>query len=225
MKDYGYQTRRERFERLDRPHAQQLPSESFRITDVKLNVLIGKNYHIRYRDHFYSAPFEYTGKRATVRRCGGMVEIFCNNQLLTRHLYSTRKFMYSTKTEHMPKSHQFTKGLTSGWIIAQASKIGNNTVNAVTAVMQRSEHVQQGFNAALGVLRLEKVYSPERLEAACRRCLYYRSVSYKTLKSVLENNLDQKPLTTVSATTQQLSKAIVHENLRLNFDQQQKAGE
>ncbi len=221
MKDYGYQTRRERFERLDRPYAQELPSEPFRITDVKLNVLIGKNYHVRYCDHFYSAPFEYVGKRAIVKRCGGMVEIIYDNQLLASHLYSSRKFRYSTKPEHMPKAHQFTIGLTPGWIIAQASKVGNNTVNAVTTVMQRNDHVQQGFNAALGILHLEKVYSSERLEAACVRCLHYKSVSYRTLKSVLENNLEQKPLTTVS--TKQPSKAVMHENLRLDFEQQQKA--
>lgn len=225
MKDYGYQNRRERFERLDRDQAQPLPSEPFRITDVKLNVLVGKNYHIRYHDHFYSVPFEHVGKRVTVRRCGGMVEVFYDNLLLTRHLYSTRKFGYSTKTEHMPKAHQFTKGLTPGWIIAQASKIGNNTVNAVTAAMQRSEHVQQGFNSALGVLRLAKAYSPERLEAACRRCLYYKCVTYRSLKSVLENNLDQKPLNEVSTPTQQSSKVVMHKNLRRDFGQQQKRKE
>jgi len=222
MKDYGYQTRFERFERLDRPQAQSLPSDPFRITDVKLNVLAGKNYHIRYHDHFYSVPFEHVGKRVTVRRCGGMVEIFYDNQLLTRHLYCTRKFGYSTKTEHMPKAHQFVKGLTPGWIIAQASKIGNSTVNAVTNVMQRSEHVQQGFNAALGVLHLAKAYSPQRLEAACRRCLYYKCVTYRALKSVLESNLDQKPLNEVSTPTQNSSKIVVHENLRRDFSQQQK---
>jgi len=181
---------------------------------------VGKNYHIRYRDHFYSTPFEYVGKRVTVRRCGGMVEIFHDHQLLTNHLFSTRKFGYCTKTEHMPKEHQFVKGLTPGWIIAQAAKIGNNTVDVVTAIMRRSEHIQQGFGTTLGVLRFAKVYTPQRLEAACWRCLYYKCVTYKALKSVLENNLDQQPLTGIlPAGTKQTTGVIMHENLRRNFDQ------
>lgn len=222
MKDYGYQNRRERFERLDKPYAQPLPSEPFRITDVKMNVLVGKNYHIRYCDHFYSVPFKHVGKRVIVRRCGSMVEIYYDNQLLAGHLYGICKYKYSTKKEHMPKDHQFVKGLTPGWIIAQASKIGNNTVNAVTAVMQRSEHVQQGFNAALGILRLGKAYSPKRLESASMRCLYYGCVNYRTLKSVLENDLDKKPLNGTSTPNQQTTKTIVHENLRRDFHQKQK---
>src|SRR4030042_6165649 len=137
MKDYGHQTRRERFERLDRPYAQPLPAEPFRITDIKHDVLVGKNYHLRYCDHFYSVPFEKVGMRVIVRRNGMMVEIFHDGQLPTRHLYSTRKFGYSTKSEHMPREHQFVKGLTPGWIMAQAAKIGDNTTGAVAEV--RSE--------------------------------------------------------------------------------------
>lgn len=217
MKDYGYQSRRERFDLLDRPHAQALPLEPFRITDVKDDVLIGKNYHVRYAQHHYSVPFTLVGQRVRLRRSGMMVEIFHNGQLLTRHMYSSVKFRYSTKSEHMPKEHQFVKGLTPGWIIAQAAKIGDNTVNAVTAVMRRCQHVQQGFNAALGILSFAKAYSPERLEAASRRCLHFNCVSYRTLKSVLANNLDGQPLNGSSAAASHSATALVHENLRRDF--------
>jgi transposase len=218
MKDYGYQTRRERFASLDRPYAQSLPEEPFRITDIKYDVLVGKNYHIRYNDHFYSVPFQKTGNRVMVRRCSGMVEIFHDGQLLTRHLFSTRKFGYSTKRDHMPSAHQFVKGLTPGWIIAQAAKIGENTVNAVGQVMRRSEHVQQGFNAALGVLSLAKAYTPERLEIACQRCIHFNTVTYRALKSVLVNNLDQQPICGLGSAQRETQPVVLHENLRRDFD-------
>jgi len=214
MKDYGNQTRRERFERLDKPYAQQLPSGPFRISEVKLNVLVGKNYHVRYKDHFYSVPFEHVGKRVKIRRCGGMIEIIYDGQYLARHLYSMRKYGYTTKKEHMPQAHQFTKGLTPGWIISQAANIGQNTEDVIAAIMRRAEHVQQGFNAALGVLRLAKVYTPQRLEAACARCLHYRTTNYRALKSVLQNNLDKKPLENEKKDTIPLT----HENLRGDYE-------
>lgn len=217
MKDYGHQTRRERFEQLDRPHAQPLPTEPFRITDVKHDILVAKNYHIRYAEHFYSVPFTMVSERVTVRRNGMMVEIIHDGQPLTRHLFGSSKFRYTTKLEHMPRDHQFVKGLTPGWIIAQAAAIGENTVNAVTSVMRRCEHVQQGFNAALGILSFAKAYSAERLEAACRRSLHFNSVTYQTLKSVLANGLDQQPLM-LQAPAQQPA-TLVHENLRLDFGQ------
>jgi transposase len=218
MKDYGNQTRKERFERLDKPYAQPLPSEPFRITEVKLDVLVRKDYHVRYNDHFYSVPFDYVGKRVKVRRSGGMVEIMYDGKHLARHLYSWEKYRYTTKSEHMPQAHQFVKGLTPGWIIGQAARIGQNTVAVVTAIMKRSEHVQQGFNAALGVLRLAKVYTEPRLEAASARCMYYRTTTYRALKSVLQNNLDKEPfIADLKTGTIRQNDTFTHENLRGDY--------
>jgi len=219
MKDYGNQTRRERFERLDKENAQQLPPQPFRITEIKDDVLVGKNYHIRFNDHFYSIPFHLVGKRVNVRRSGSLVEVFYDNQKITSHLYSTAKFRYTTKTEHMPKSHQFVKGLTPGWIIAQASKTGPNTTTFVSKIMKRAEHVQQGFNAALGVLQLAKTYDNSRMEAACERCIVFKIETYRALKSVLQNNLDKKPIESKQNKTNEVQTELFnHENIRGSFE-------
>jgi hypothetical protein len=119
----------------------------------------------------------------------------------------------------MPQVHQFVKGLTPGWIMAQAAKVGQNTVDVVAAIMKRSEHVQQGFNAALGVLRFAKVYTEPRLEAACARCLYYRTTTYRALKSVLQNNLDSEPLPDAAAIpVAPNDQPLMHENLRGTYE-------
>lgn len=219
MKDYGYQSRKERFETLDRSYAQELPTEPFRVTDVKENVLVGKTYHVVYEKHHYSVPFTMVGQRVRVRRSGMMIEIIHNGTVLTRHIFSPQKFRYTTRAEHMPKEHQFVKGLTPGWIIAQAAKVGESTVNVVTAEMRRCEHVQQGFGRALGILRFAKAFSSERLEAACRRCLHFDCISYQAVKSVLAKSLDQQPLPGCSETSHRHSTTIVHENLRRDFGQ------
>lgn len=214
MKDYGNQTRKERFERLDKPYAQPMPQEPFRISAIMHEVLVRKNYHVQYEHHYYSVPFAYVGKRVTVKRCGSMVEIYHDGKRLASHLFSLQKYRHSTKTEHMPSAHQFVKGLTPGWIIAQAAQIGQNTVDVVTAIMKRSEHVQQGFNASLGILRFAKAYSQVRLEAACARCLHFGTTSYRSVKSVLENNLDKEP---IGAQPNINDEPLVHENLRGDY--------
>ena len=43
-------------------------------------------------------------------------------------------------------------------------------------------------------MRLGKSYSPERLEAACRRALTLGACSYKSIESILKNGLDRQPL-------------------------------
>ncbi len=59
-------------------------------------------------------------------------------------------------------------------------------------------------------MRLGKRYGPERLEAACCRALAINSVSYKSIESILKNNLDQQPL----PNEQPAQPTIKHPNVR-----------
>jgi len=43
-------------------------------------------------------------------------------------------------------------------------------------------------------MRLGKRYSPERLEAACRRALLLGACSYKSMESILTKGLEPPPL-------------------------------
>jgi len=44
------------------------------------------------------------------------------------------------------------------------------------------------------VIGLGKKYGPARLEAACRRALFFENPRYRTVKSILAQGLDQLPL-------------------------------
>ena len=42
-----------------------------------------------------------------------------------------------------------------------------------------------------------KRFGKERLEAACERAMFIKGIGYASITSILNNNLDQKPLTQV----------------------------
>jgi hypothetical protein len=44
------------------------------------------------------------------------------------------------------------------------------------------------------LIRLADSYSAERLAAACRRALLYETLTYRSVKEILRNNLDSLPL-------------------------------
>jgi hypothetical protein len=44
------------------------------------------------------------------------------------------------------------------------------------------------------VLRLERLYGPARVEAACRRAQAIDAVAYRSVQSILKTGLDQQPL-------------------------------
>ena len=76
--------------------------------------------------------------------------------------------------------------------------------------MENRKHPEQGFRACLGIMRLAKQYSPERVEAACCRALHLKAYSYKSVESILKTNLDKQELPESSAP----EKPIVHYNIR-----------
>jgi hypothetical protein len=64
-------------------------------------------------------------------------------------------------------------------LLAAAEKIGPSTIAQCEAIMRAKPHTEQGFRSCLGILRLEKTYGAQRLEAACRRGISIGAASYR----------------------------------------------
>ena len=190
MRDYGGQSRKQRFLELDKPYLKPLPINPFRISEVKNYVAVGLNYHIQFKKHFYSVPFALAKKRVDVHLNGATIEIYHNGQHCCRHQFSTRQGGYTTNTEHMPPSHAFVRGMRPEWFISKANEVGTSTAAMAEAIMKKCAHPQQGFRAVQGLLRLAKIYPRERMEAACSRALNLKAHRYADVKSILERSLD-----------------------------------
>jgi transposase len=88
--------------------------------------------------------------------------------------------------------------------------VGTATAQLVRTVLESRPHPEMGYRACLGILRLGKTYSNERLEAASQRALQLGACSYQSLKSILKRSLDRQP-----ALEPETSKpGPQHENLR-----------
>ena len=64
----------------------------------------------------------------------------------------------------------------------------------VTAIIESRDHPEQGYRAALGIIRLAKGYAADRLDAACRRALALDVCRYQSIKSILRSGKDKEPL-------------------------------
>ena len=92
-----------------------------------------------------------------------------------------------------------------------STRPGPETAAMVRGVMESRPHPEQGYRTCLGIIRLGIRYGERRLEAACRRALSVRALSYRSLDSILKNGLDQKPLPAVGIRP---TDRRHHENLR-----------
>ena len=61
----------------------------------------------------------------------------------------------------------------------------------ITAILANRPHPEQGFRTCLGVLRLYPSIAPARAEAVSARALEINAMTYKSVASILNNNLDR----------------------------------
>lgn len=203
-------SRLSQFEKLDKPALKPLPSTPYKFAEWS-KARPGPDYHVMVDKHYYSVPYTFIKKSLDVRFTDQTVEIFYRSKRIASHLREYTYWKYTTLTEHMPKAHQKYAEWTPERIINWAEKIGVATSQLVEKVIATKEHPQLAFRACLGILRFGKSYSETRLEAACSRALKIGAYSYKSIESILKNNLDQVP---VSRSEMLTATKESHENVR-----------
>jgi transposase len=203
-------TRRKLFETIDKPALKPLPSRPYEYAEWK-RARVNIDYHIEIYRHYYSVPYQLAREQVDVRITAATVEVLFKNRRVASHRRSYIPWRSTTLKEHMPKSHQKHLEWTPSRIINWAGKNGPYTQKIVSHIMDSRPHPEQGFRSCLGIMSLAKHYSPERLEDACYRALMIKGCSYKSVKSILKNGLDQQPL--LFDETENTSP-VTHDNIR-----------
>ena len=212
MRHYGGASRRDLFERLERPHLGPLPAEPFEYADW-LKAGVNVDYHVAVDHHFYSVPHTLVPlhERLGVRLTATAVEIFHRGQRVAAHRRSFERGRHTTLTEHMPRAHQAHAGWRPSRFVDWASTIGPQTAALVTAILADRPHPEQGYRSCLGILRLAKRYDAARLKAACARALAAGARSYRHVDAILKRGLDRVAGVGDPAAA---PLAVPHENIR-----------
>lgn len=203
-------SRRSLFETVDQPALKPLPATPYEYAEWE-RPQVNVDYHVEVRKHYYSVPFALIGQRMEARLTEHVVELFHQGQRVASHRRCTLKGRHTTVDEHMPPAHQKYLEWTPQRLLSWAEKTGPVTRRFIEALMAARTHPQQGFRAALGILRLGDRDGAARLEAACNRALTLRSFSYRSVDSILRHHLDQQPLT---ETPPNDTPPLAHDNLR-----------
>jgi len=222
MRTYGA-SRRELYERFDRPALKPLPAGRFSYGEWK-KARVNIDYHIALEHHYYSVPFPLVHEAVDVRFNGHTVEIFHRGARVASHRRSHRRGGHTTDPAHMPVAHRQHLEWTPSRLVHWGQSVGPQTAELVEAILVERDHPEQGYRSCLGILRLAKHYGTERLEAACGRAVSVRARSYQHVASILKHGLDRMPLvpTQPSAPAQ---LPLVHEHVRGGEYYQPQTGE
>ena len=198
------------FAAIDRPALKALPSAPFEYADWK-KVRVHIDYHIELARHYYSVPHALMGKELDARVSATTVELFHRGVRVASHIRSRRAGGFTTCPEHMPASQREYAKWTPERLREWAASIGPASACVFSAILAARRHTQQGFRSALGVLRLGKLYGNDRLEAVCQRAHALHITTFKSIESMLKNNLDRTALVDELGTRQ---VPLLHENIR-----------
>lgn len=206
-------SRAQLFAREEKPLLQPLPQGEFVIRH-SVQAKVQRNYHITLGEdwHHYSVPFAYIGKGVSAVYDADTVEIYFEHRRIALHKRSYKPHGHTTLAEHMPESHRrYTeqRGWNSDYFTSQAEKTGPCCRQYIEGMLKQKQFTEQTYKGCLGVLRLQKAYGAERLEAACKRALKGGRFTYRTVHNILLNNLD-----TLDAEPPSLFNLPRHDNLR-----------
>jgi transposase len=196
------------FAELDRPALKPLPAERFELREwAKARVNI--DYHVEFERHYYSVPYRLRGEMVEIRSTATMIEIYHRGKRVASHLRSHEPYKATSLNEHRPKSHQEHLAWPPSRLVSWAQTVGPFTAQLFTAILESKPHPEMGYRSCLGILRLGKHYTNQRLEAAAQRALATGACSYQNVKSILKRGLDRQPLETSPS-----APPLEHENLR-----------
>lgn len=202
-------SRRDLFDKLERSAMRPLPVEPYVFAQWR-HARVGLDYHVELDGHFYSVPSRLLREPVEARMTRETIEIFHKSTRIAAHLRSFSRGRHTTIPEHMPSAHRRYADWTPERLHRDAGAVGIRCAELVDAILRIKPHPEQGFRAAIGILRLARVYGRERLDAACARALAIDGLSYRSVSSILKNGLDRGKAPEASAD----APTLFHPNLR-----------
>ena len=113
-------------------------------------------------------------------------------EIRQEHSVTPTMWQRLTHPDHLPPSLLPGLFLDRDDCLATAAEVGPATSQVVQSLL--GDPVVDRLPSVGRLLRLRNKYGAERLEAACQRALDGDDPAYKTVKSILAQNLDGQPL-------------------------------
>lgn len=210
-------SRSSNFIALDKPALRPLPKDPFEYYETLPVKTVPNNYHVYYDGFYYSVPYTLYKDSVTIHAYAKKIEIF--NAMGERVAIHVRKFSgrrYATEISHMPANHRAIREFNQydgTHYRYRASSIGQNAYRFVDTLLKSADFEEQAYKSCMAVVNFSKQYGNTRVDNACKKALDLNSVTYTTLKNILKNNQDKKPVNADHSDAD--TPTPNHENLRV----------
>jgi hypothetical protein len=150
--------------------------------------------YVRFHGKYYSIGCEFSGKDILIIANQSRVSFYYKGKLIETHPRICQESKYkSTKSYHLKSWEQVSFDHEN--YLERAKKIGPHCVEIVSILLS----LGNGFidtRIVWGILSLDKQYSHVEINEACGKAVLLKSYSYRTVKSLLLNPIQNPPETT-----------------------------
>lgn len=204
-------SRRHLYDETEKETLQALPAYRYEHRRKHI-VSVQKNGHVRLGEdkHYYSVPYNYIDRKATILYTQTKVDIYVGYELVASHARNQRPFRYTTVDSHMASKNQYASDWTPEKFISRAEEVGESTKQIVIKILELKQHPEQAYKSCQGILSYVAKVGKIRLENACFRALYYKEYSYQTIRTIIEKGLDNDGIDTES----EIRIISPHDNIR-----------
>jgi transposase len=150
---------------------------------------VQRDCHVRAAGAWYSVPASAVRQQVAVRLSARLVEIYDGTTLLATHPRIAQG--RSTREEHYPPEGRLFLTQNPAACRRQAQALGPATAALVEGLLATESLTR--LREAQAVLRLPERYPASRVERACARALAVEDGHVRTVRSILEHDLDQLP--------------------------------
>ena len=193
----------ERFTSVEQGCLKPLPEVPYDLTVWK-QAKLHRDCYVVFAGAFYSAPFRLVGQKVWVCAGSRQVRLYtAQYELVATHVRAQKPGQRQTHPDHLPPEKLPGLLLDRETCLTEAQMIGPATQAVVQTLLD--DPVLDRLPVVGRLLRLRNRFGEQRLEAACVRALVFADPSYKTIKRILAQGLEQAaapmPVVLPAATT------------------------
>lgn len=176
-----------RFQEAEKALLKRLPDVPPQLA-VWAKVKVHRDGHVQHDKCLYSVPFRLMGQSLWLKATDQLVTLYRDQELVASHPRQTRAGSRSTVPDHLPPEALAWNLQDTQWCLCEAQRIGPQCHALIQALF--ADQVLVNLRAVQAILRLEKSYGRQRLEAACNRAVHFGTLRYRSVKTILAKGLD-----------------------------------
>ncbi len=184
--------RQEHFLSNEKHLLQPLPETAFEIKYYKEYKLAQNNHIYLGQDkHYYSAPYQYIGKKLKVIYTRSMVRIFSSHNLIAVHRRSFVKGSYTTDKNHLCSTHQHYLNRSPEYYRNKASKLSETLACLVELMFAQNRYPEHLYRGCDGLFSLWRNTPGETFDKACLIAIEHQNYSYRFVQNIIKNKMTE----------------------------------